>query len=486
MPRLRSSITLSALALAACSGGAADDDESTSTAAVASQTVEIARTGNGCADVASGTLVLEPCNASSGQSFLRTGSELVGPGGKCLQPSTNANHATVVLATCSGASAQTWTVKGGELVNGGGRCLDLRSGNTANGTTVQIYDCYDNANQQWTLKSLTQPGNHKVKWNPGHYMGSDTIIRHGQTAAKVANELSELKGESGIVGYRALIGRYLLEPSKGKYDFTVIDDLLTAMRATNPPKHLVVVTMPGDSWTDVPALYRQAEMDDFIALTKALGARYDGNPEFEAIMYQEDSFMVSTWLAQKATYPDFNTRSSALEDQLKRLLSAATAAFPHTSVIEENTWLSTEGPTEEFEAWMVANRVAPGTADTHGLSKFVNGWKDAWGLNSLMGVSGGGYTATDLRPKARAMLDVEGADLVLSQFGTAPDRVKDICQALNQKYWASHAFWNHLATNEPVFGQATPAAVAWPNLVKTLATTADCKLVHVDYPPNYP
>src|SRR5262249_43809032 len=80
------------------------------------------------------------------------------------------------------------------------------------------------------------------------------------------------------------------------------------------------------------AVYRQAVMDRFIALMQALGQHFDGDPNFEAIMIQEDA-----WMSQRLNKaPDFS--ADAFTKQLKRLLTSMTDAFPHTSVVMQATW----------------------------------------------------------------------------------------------------------------------------------------------------
>nr|BFF27832.1 hypothetical protein GCM10025732_57970 [Glycomyces mayteni] len=37
-----------------------------------------------------------------------------------------------------------------------GKCIDVPSGNTANGTRVQLYSCYEGANQQFTVTSAQE------------------------------------------------------------------------------------------------------------------------------------------------------------------------------------------------------------------------------------------------------------------------------------------------------------------------------------------
>ena len=71
------------------------------------------------------------------------------------------------------------------------------------------------------------PGKGSIKWNPGHYMASDTVIYAGRTIAHVQSEMDDLNNQDGIVGYRAYVLWGALEPTQGNYDFSVLDAILT-------------------------------------------------------------------------------------------------------------------------------------------------------------------------------------------------------------------------------------------------------------------
>jgi hypothetical protein len=377
--------------------------------------------------------------------------------------------------------------------------------------------------------SKTPVGSGHVKWNPGHYMASYTTLFPGDTLAKIQGELGDLAGWDNIVGYRALTTWGALEPAPGKYDFSTLDALLNHLRtAYSKPKHLVLVVLPGRfggalgssdgravplhiqsgaaygaspvagsyGWWNkdstegssagyVAALFRPAVMDQYIALVRALGARYDGDPNFEGIMFQEGSWMLGLY----KNAPDYTKEANIA--QLKRMLLAATSAFPRTNVIMQNTWLEDPASTQDFELWMVNNRIAPSSADTVGQSAFALGRGDSWGIQAYMGVvaKGSTYAGGDLRPRARAMMDVEGPDIMGNYFAKwgGPFTPADVVTALNQSYQASHAFWTHLSGPEGARGggtvsQTAPAAV-WSSLAGYVNSHP---LVHTNYPESYP
>ena len=361
-------------------------------------------------------------------------------------------------------------------------------------------------------------------------MASYTALMPGDTQSKIQYELDDLAAWNNIVGYRVLTTWGALEPAPGKYDFSALDATLNSFRTKfSKPKHLVLVVLPGlfasslgdndgsavplyiqqdaaygaspvagrygwwgknsagaSSGAYVAAMFRPAVMDRYIALVRALGARYDGDPNFEAIMFQEDSWMIGLYYGA----PDYDKAANVA--QLKRMLLAATAAFPHTNVIMQNTWLEDAGPTQDFELWMVNNRIAPSSADTIGQSAYGMGYQDSWGVQAYEGITAPGstYAGGDLRSRARAMMDVESFDISGNYYAKwgGPFTPADVVTALNQTYRASHAFWTRFSGTEGVRGgggtvaQTAPAAV-WSTLASYVNSHP---LIHTNYPESYP
>ena len=364
-------------------------------------------------------------------------------------------------------------------------------------------------------------GSGPIKWNPGHYMASNSVIFAGQDITRIQGEMDEINGWDKILGYRVWITWSALEPNKDQYNFAVLDAILNRLKTQyNKPKRLVIVIMPGtfaapmrnNSSNTIPAyilngseygpspiagsygwwgmnaggvstgayhaaFFRPAVMNRFIALINALGAHYDSDPNVEAFMIQEDSWMVGAWVGA----PDYS--KTAFMPMMQQLLSASTAAFPHTNVVLQNTWLTTQQATMDLEAWMVANRVAPGAADVLGLTGLQgsNITRLPWGLLSFAGIPLNSITPTDLRSRGRALVDVEAPDICGPKpiYG-GPYTPEDIINALNTIYGASHAFWTHLSGKE---GWNCPIGSNWSNLA---ATVSAHPLTNESYPPNYP
>ncbi len=363
----------------------------------------------------------------------------------------------------------------------------------------------------------------RLKWNPGHYMASESVLRGSDDLSKLNQEMNALKGHPAIVGYRVLTTWGAIEKSRGQYDFSLLDQVMKTLKTgLDTPKHLVVVILPGTfagntlnssdgsylpvylrqdaangsspksgsyGWWDQPpsggycaTLHRKAVMDRFIALMQAVGAHFDGDPNFEAIMVQEDA-----WMAQRTNQaPDFS--ADAFTAQLKRMLTAMTAAFPNTSVVMQATWNGSKANSTDFEQWMIENRIAPSSADTvgqSGIEKSANIL--AWGLQAYVfgGTLDNGTSVSALRPQASAMMDVEAFDIVGNYYAKygGPFSPQDILDALNTTYQASHAFWTYLTGNETFRGGKVPNDAKWSNLAAFLE---DNPLKRTAYPANYP
>jgi hypothetical protein len=382
-------------------------------------------------------------------------------------------------------------------------------------------------NGQCTTSPTSPPpaptgGGGHIKWNPGHYMASGGVVRGGASSSFMQWELPNLNNQDAIIGYRMMITWGALEPTPGNYDFSVIDATLAQLKtAYNKPKHLVIMLWLYGQWQlggnndgniiptyilqnpiygpspvsgsygwwgvhnngastglYAPALYTQPVMDRLIALVQALGRHLDGDPYFEGLFIQEDAAVMQAAGAGGSSDPRYS--DGAWVTQLERLLSASTAALPHTSVLLANTWLARAAPTIALEQWMDANRIAASSADTVGQSAIstygVNNLL-SWGILTYLG--GAQYGGSDMRPNMTSMMDIEEPDMVggyFSKYG-GPFTPLDIINALNQTYYASHAFWTYLS------GSNFPAAVQWPALAATCAANP---LTHTGYPANYP
>jgi hypothetical protein len=364
------------------------------------------------------------------------------------------------------------------------------------------------------------PSGNVIKWNPGHYMASYTVIHPGDSISKVLPELDDLNNQDAIIGYRMFITWGALEPTQGNYDFSAVDAILARLKtAYNKPKRLVIELwlygqgalkngtgsiippyiqqnsiygaspVAGSSgwWGQnsngvstgqyAPALYYQPVMDRLIATVQALGKHLDGDPSVEALFVQEDSPIAQAAVNLGSVDPHYS--DGAWLTQLERLLTAATTAFPHTSVIMSNSYFVRQASGQALEQWMAANRIAAGSADTLGQSAITLYGTSLIGDGLQTYIGAAQFGGIDLRPKMTAMMDVQGPDLYTTYFRAqgGPWTAPDLIDALNQTYHASHAFWTHLT------GSQVPASAQWSTVA---AACAAHPLTRTDYPANYP
>jgi hypothetical protein len=360
------------------------------------------------------------------------------------------------------------------------------------------------------------PSSGKIKWNPGHYMASYGVVYGGGSTGFMQGEADDLNNQDAIVGYRMLIAWGALEPTEGNYDFSAIDSILKRLKtAYNKPKHLVIMLVDygqhpfgggagvvpryiqqdpkygaspvsgsygwwgatsGSSGTYAPALYYPPVMDRFIALVQALGQHLDNDPYVEAVFFQENATIVG---AANTAPKDPHYSDNALLTQTERLLTAATGAFPHTSVIMANSWMAEPAATVALEQWMPGHRIAMGSADSFGQSAIdARGIQMlGWALRAYVGDSA--YGGVDMRPTMTSMMDIESGDIDGDSFGYVggPFTPVDIINALNKTYHASHAFWTRMT------GSQTRTEAQWPNVA---AACAAHPLTRTAYPANYP
>ena len=275
----------------------------------------------------------------------------------------------------SGGSAGSCTFSGKTIASGSSLTAYLASSVPSGQTcSSQVRSCsngtlsgtYANASCSVQVAS----GSHSIKWNPGHYLATNGILKPGAqftvqppgTWNQFLSELGQLDKQDNVVGYSAYVYWSALEPSQDKYDFSQISALLSYLKTHfNKPKHLVLVVMPGRNnstdarsaipsyiannpmygpspvsgsygwWggkgngvTAVAALHRPAVMERWIKLHEKLGEAFNGDPNFEAIMFAETSWVVGASTSNGA--PDWNGATTLTN--WENLVAATTSSVP--------------------------------------------------------------------------------------------------------------------------------------------------------------
>ncbi|NML17798.1 hypothetical protein [Azohydromonas caseinilytica] len=223
----------------------------------------------------------------------------------------------------------------------------------------------------------------RVKWNPGHYIASGK--RDPQTLAKI---LAEIKPFPQVKGLLLRYDWAQLETDKGVYDFTKIDRDLGLVAAQGKRLFVMVGTkafnaggraVPAYMYTpeyqggaykiliaartalganarygENAALHNAKVRDRLIALTAALGARYNKHNAFEGITFNE------TAMGQMAV-PLTSEQRSTFFSNLAQVDAATKQAFPNTVVMQFINFPVTYMP--GLITSMVNNKVALGGPD---------------------------------------------------------------------------------------------------------------------------
>lgn len=97
-----------------------------------------------------------------GTGISRAFGAVTGSGGKCLDVryGNRANGTPVQIWDCNGSAPQQWTVDQDRNLRALGSCLDVAGGGPANGTPVQLWACNDSPAQEWVAQpdgSLRNP-----------------------------------------------------------------------------------------------------------------------------------------------------------------------------------------------------------------------------------------------------------------------------------------------------------------------------------------
>jgi len=258
-------------------------------------------------------------------------------------------------------------------------------------------------------------------------------------------ELDSIADEPSVTGVKQRYWWAQLEPSKGQYDFSLIEHHLAKLKANG--KHLIIVVeertwagtdprkaLPAYLGTDpqcnggwylkpsggvVARVWEQGVMDRLIALHQALGARFDSEPYFEGIASEEVAPGASVM-------PDTYSRE-AIASQAKRWFAATHAAFPHTLVmLSVNTLIGQEAGLISYSA---QNQGAVGGPDV--LPPPHSGVVADRVLQGLVG-------GTDYRGQIPIMYDVQSPELCGKEGCFLPDQLYD--HAVNTLH-ATHVAW---------------------------------------------
>ena len=284
-----------------------------------------------------------------------------------------------------------------------------------------------------SLSALSQ-----VKWNPGHYI---TVPNYADKDMVV----QEISSVSAIRGVQLRYEWKELEPQKDVYDFSKIDADIAKFSLVN--KKLVIFLMT-KSFVDSSAL--PPYMDNYVyrygattkpgwniklweneakvrleALVKALGAKYDSNPNVEAITFNETSL------------GDGLITASQLEAYFTNMIyvvEKASAYFRNTSVVQFVNYPKSILP--KLTEAMLKAKVSVGGPDIFPKDK---------------GLLTGAYTYySKFNGVTPVMPSVQGQNYITQCHNCPPDPL-----TLQQLYgygktnlFATHMFWTRTTTKD--------------------------------------
>jgi hypothetical protein len=257
-----------------------------------------------------------------------------------------------------------------------------------------------------------------------------------------------------------------LEPSPGVYDFSLIESDLNYLKSMPTPKRLVIQVYDrdykkstpvgivpnylledaryggkygwyvdnGSRWYGVaPAksgyvarIWDPVVMDRWIALFRAIAARFDNEPYFEAVTGNE-----TTPGMQGKLPPDFSKEKLATE--IKRWISEVVPAFPRTNVVVYMNFLS--GELADVMEYCYHHRCAAGDVDTVPLREYSpTSQGPTEGQRVIMGLDGGPSYAG----RMPVMLMASSASLTGREGPNSPDAIYKYAM---ERLGVTHMFW---------------------------------------------
>ena len=209
-----------------------------------------------------------------------------------------------------------------------------------------------------------------VKWHPGHYVSVDTRV----DTLDFLNRHSDILFSNHIQGILKKMYWGDLEIRPGEYDFSELDSILHKLEEHNKYLFLLVLDrsfvhgcspgtpMPNYIFRQSNGRYRAAlsngrngcsaavwdpwVMNRFILLMRALGSRYDLNPNFHGLSTPESA------LDTEVRYD-----KNKYKKQFIRLYKETRHAFPHSLILANLNYLTFDGISSESNLMDIAQVV---------------------------------------------------------------------------------------------------------------------------------
>lgn len=334
-----------------------------------------------------------------------------------------------------------------------------------------------------------------VKWNPGHYLIDDSYFSSSKRTIPTS-KINALPAQ--VVGWQEIVNWEVLEPTRGNYDLSLLDQLYAVCVAAQKRMVIQLAVYTYNESTDIrtpaylatevagggiyhkpdpanpgkfigwaPKLYIPGVMDRLIALWQAIGAHMDSKPWFEGAVTSESDITQGM-----NTAPGFN--GATWNTQLMRLHPLAASIFPTSNFWQNANFLPTvQSDMQSFIASMYAGRMCLAVPDLKakgepGMSwghHVANGYK--W--NGAAWVTGG----INYVDRMGIATDVEDVDMG-SIYGYSAQQFRDQSYNFNHD---NHIFWSRknypLGSNKQLYYDnsavqgSDPAAGHWVPDLKT-------------------
>jgi hypothetical protein len=295
----------------------------------------------------------------------------------------------------------------------------------------------------------------------------------GQMTA-ILNELNILANSGGnVAGYAYNATWDTLEPTKGNYDFSHIDNILNHLPSgkkliigvqsiyapsNHIPTYILTDSAYGSSnaggygyWTGyggasyIGAKWRSSVMSRWIALFQALGDRYDSDSRVVALIDRDET---APNMDGGSDYSD-----SAMLTQWTNFGSQVVAHAPHMSVVQQINWLPS-GNERSYMAALYQNRAGFGGPDIFGASIGVN-------YVAAQAIYDGNSGGVDYRGKMPMIHDVQSPEMTGGLGLYSPT---DIVNNANGNLGINYMLWCYLGGGGAGdwYNQVLPAINAHP------------------------
>lgn len=324
-----------------------------------------------------------------------------------------------------------------------------------------------------------------VKWNPGHWIESDTVLGKNGTLATIQGDIDAIASLANVKGIMVLLTWGNLQQSAGVYDFSKLDPIVAYIKSKGKkwtisvtggsftsthalstsgstdsnivPAYIQqssafgqagyrvggVTTQPagvfgwwggdGNGNTYGAALWRPAVMAEWIKLGQAVAAKYESDPDFEGYYQGEDSFYQGTGSTNGSDYNDTTQLNN-----WKNWLSSMCTAFVTSNVWFSETFLQVQPSSINLVNFItngVFNNHPPVLAQTDSLGQVQRGAIHTWGTQTYTGALG---TLGDRRSTLRFVAEVQAPDLgFFINLGSAREDIKLGLDTMK----ATHVFW---------------------------------------------